>query len=109
MKERGMESKLPPTATPEQLKECCENCKVVPSERVSHFCDGGKGLQGTVSTWASRASWDHPHKNSMRSMGYFKLVLTVISNKLMYVSPEFSCIVSNLARFSGRPARRSAD
>ena len=57
MKARGMESELPPTATPEQLKDCCEDCKVVLAERVSHFYDNGKGLGSTVSTWASRASW----------------------------------------------------
>ena len=50
LKELGMESKLPPTATPEQLKDCCKNCKVVLRERVSHFCDGGKGLGSAVST-----------------------------------------------------------
>ena len=57
LKARGMEHFLEPTATPEEFKVHCDNCKVVLSERVSHFCEGGKGLQGTVSTWASRASW----------------------------------------------------
>ena len=57
LKERGMESKLPPTATPEQLKECFENCKVVPKERVSHFCDKEKIADGEVTTWARKCSW----------------------------------------------------
>ena len=57
LKELGMESKLPPTATPEQLKEHFENCKVVLMDKVSHFCDGGKGLGKAVSTWASKSSW----------------------------------------------------
>ena len=47
-----MESKLPPTATPEQFEECFENCKVVLEEKVSHFHDGGKGLENKVTTWA---------------------------------------------------------
>ena len=67
MNEKGMESKLPPTATPEQLKECFENCKVVLKEKVSHFCDGGKGLKNKVTTWASKCSWGQIEANGTAS------------------------------------------
>ena len=49
LKARRMESELPPTATPEQLKACFENCKVVLKERVSHFCDEEKIADGKVT------------------------------------------------------------
>ena len=57
LKARGMESELPPTATPEQLKGYFENCKIVLEDKVSYFYDGGKGLGNAVLTWASKCSW----------------------------------------------------
>ena len=54
LKELGMEHFLEPTATPEQLKEHFENCKVVLEHKVSHHCDGGKGLKNKVTMCGRR-------------------------------------------------------
>ena len=51
-----MEHFLEPSATPEQLKEHFENCKVVLEHKVSYYYDGGKGLKNKVTTWASKCS-----------------------------------------------------
>ena len=67
LKEKGMELKFPPTATPEQLKEHFENHKVVLEHKVSCFCDGGKGLKNKVTTWASKCSLGQIEANGTAS------------------------------------------
>ena len=102
-----MESELPPTATPEQLKECCENCKVVLSERVSHFCEGGKGLQGTVSTWASRASWGQIEANGTASDEEKNVPRGKRNHPKSMLFPRQGTLKEN-ARFKKRQDRRKA-
>ena len=50
LKAQGMEIKLPPTATPEQLKDWCEKCKIVLKDRVSLSIDDETIAEGKVTT-----------------------------------------------------------